>query len=101
MFHVAPPQSFALQGGVDYDVPVGEKKNSPWSHLLHGAHQLSEISSLLTSIDPKFIASAHGPPSKGRTEQMVGLVAQGVAAPPFKGPTQKDLEAMMAGGPPK
>jgi flavorubredoxin len=90
-----PPEDFA-KGFMMF-----QSANSPWSHLLHGSKQLIEDAKTVKSIDPKFIASAHGPPGKGRTEQMLKLVADGAAAAPFKGPTQKDLEAMMAGGPPK
>lgn len=75
--------------------------NSPWVHGCKGggdaqAWYESAIKSI-AELDVRTIVSTHGPTAHGKTGKLLELLATLPAAKPFNSPTQKDLEAMLAG----
>jgi flavorubredoxin len=74
--------------------------DSPWAHMVEPS-EFGRALERIRQIAPKMIFSAHLPPARGKTEQLLELAARVPASTPFVAPNQTALEpilAHMAGG---
>jgi flavorubredoxin len=86
------------------DVPEGDLAqgmiswacaDSPWVHMVEPSEFIKALDRI-RQIGPKMIFSAHLPPARGKTEQLLGLLAEVPTSPPFVAPTQTALEQILA-----
>jgi flavorubredoxin len=68
--------------------------DSPWVHMVEPG-EFSQALDRIRQIAPKMILSAHLPPAKGKTEQLLDLLAT-VPASTFVTPDQAALEQILA-----
>ena len=69
--------------------------DQPWVHLVDES-KFGKLLDQVRDMAPKMILSAHLPPCYGMNERCLSLMAARPSSEPFVGPTQADLEAMMA-----
>jgi flavorubredoxin len=69
--------------------------DSPWVHMVESG-KFSKALDKIRQIAPKMILSAHLPPARGKTEQLLGIVEKVPASAPFVTPDQKALEQILA-----
>jgi hypothetical protein len=69
--------------------------DSPWVHLADPG-KFSQALNRIRQIAPKMIFSAHLPPMRGKTEQLLELLSKVPASPPFITPNQTALEQILA-----
>lgn len=69
--------------------------DSPWVHMV-GPKEFDRALDSIRSIAPKMIFSAHLPPARGKTEQLLKLLATVPASPPFVAPGQAALMEILA-----
>ncbi len=86
------------------DVPEGDlaqgmiswaSGDNPWVHMVELRKFTQELD-LIRQISPKMIFSGHLPPARGRTEQLLALLATVPASIPFVAPNQTALEQILA-----
>jgi hypothetical protein len=83
----------ALEGGI-----VGwAASDAPWLHLVDEA-KLAQRLSVIRDMDPTMVLSAHLPPARGMNDVLLSAIAHVPSSPEAQGPTQADLEAMLAAG---
>lgn len=72
--------------------------DSPW---VHGVDRAAFRRSLepMRALDPSLLLSTHLPPATGRIQEFLDRLAQAPDEPPFVGPDQAAIEAMMAAMP--
>jgi len=70
--------------------------DNPWVHLVESSVFSGQLNKI-RQMAPKMILSAHLPAAQGKTEQMLDLLSQVPASPPFVAPNQSALEQMLAG----
>lgn len=75
------------------------RANHPWYEFAD-PKKLEAVSNRIRAINPKVITTYHGPPAANRTAEMLTRLSKVAAMEPMQYPTQKDLEAMLAGPPP-
>jgi flavorubredoxin len=69
--------------------------DSPWA-LMVEPNKFSQALDRIRQIAPKRILSAHLPPARRKTEQLLELLATVPASPPFVAPDQTALEQILA-----
>jgi hypothetical protein len=69
--------------------------DSPWVHLSEPG-KFGQTLERIRQIAPKMVFSAHLPPMRGKTEQLLELLAKVPASPPFVTPNQTALEQILA-----
>jgi hypothetical protein len=69
--------------------------DSPWLHKIDRAAFAAELNSV-QQMNPSIVLSSHLPPAKGLTPRMLETIASVSDSPPFVGPNQPALEAMLA-----
>jgi flavorubredoxin len=69
--------------------------DSPWAHMVESTI-FSKSLDRIRQMAPKMILSAHLPPAKGKTEQLLGLLAKVPTSTPFCSPNQTALEQILA-----
>jgi hypothetical protein len=72
--------------------------DSPWVHTVD-PKLFAATYDVLRDAAPGTVLSTHLPPARGQTDTFLDLLAEAPSAPPFVGPDQAALEAMMAGMP--
>jgi hypothetical protein len=70
--------------------------DSPWVHLVDRAKHRSALDEL-RRLDPTLVLSTHLPPVPNRIDALLDTIEAAPDAPPFVGPDQAMLEAMLAG----
>ena len=70
--------------------------DSPWIHLVEPG-VFSQTLDTIRQMAPKMIFSAHLPLARGRTEELLELLAAVPASTPFVAPDQRALEQILAG----
>jgi flavorubredoxin len=69
--------------------------DSPWAHMVEPS-EFSQVLDRIHQIAPKMIFSAHLPPARGKTEQLLELLATVPTSPHFVAPNQTALEQILA-----
>jgi flavorubredoxin len=69
--------------------------DSPWVHMIEPS-KFSQALDRIRQMAPKMILSAHLPPARGKTEQLLEFLARVPASPPFVAPNQTALEQILA-----
>ena len=69
--------------------------DNPWVHMV-GPGKFGQAMDTIRQIAPKTIFSAHLPPARGKTEQLLALLATVPASIPFVAPDQAALEQILA-----
>ena len=69
--------------------------DQPWVHLVD-ENKFAKKLGQVRQMEPKTILSSHLPPAYGKTEEFLKLMEALPRSEPFVGPTQADLEAMLA-----
>jgi len=69
--------------------------DSPWAHLVEKG-KFQDALNQVRRLDPKLILSAHLPPAKGMTEQLLKVLASVPDAEPFMPPNQEAFSFMLA-----
>ena len=69
--------------------------DSPWVHMVRSG-EFSKALDGIRQLAPKMILSAHLPRARGKTEQLLELLARVPAATPFVTPNQPALEQILA-----
>ena len=69
--------------------------DSPWVHMVE-PDAFSRALNRIRQIAPKMILSAHLPPARGKTEQLLQLLAKVPDSSPFVTPNQTALEQILA-----
>jgi flavorubredoxin len=69
--------------------------DSPWAHMV-GSTLFSKSLDRIRQMAPKMILSAHLPPARGKTEQLLELLAKVPTSTPFVTPNQTALEQILA-----
>jgi len=69
--------------------------DSPWAHIVK-PDQFRQTLERIRQIAPKLILSAHLPPARGKTEQLLELLETVPASTPFIAPDQTALEQILA-----
>lgn len=69
--------------------------DSPWVHNVDSARFRASIDPIRT-LDPSTIFSTHLPPARGLNRSLLEMLHQAPDSPPFVGPDQAALEAMLA-----
>jgi flavorubredoxin len=69
--------------------------DSPWIHMVEPV-VFSQVLDRMRQMAPKMILSAHLPPVRGKTEQLLEWLARVPASPPFVAPNQTALEQILA-----
>ena len=86
------------------DVPEGDlaqgaiswaSADSPWVHMVDPG-VFSQALDSIRQMAPKIILSAHLPPARGKTEQLLELLARIPTSTPFVTPNQTALEQILA-----
>jgi flavorubredoxin len=86
------------------DVPEGDltqgaigwaSADSPWVHMV-APGVFSQALDSIRQMAPKIILSAHLPPARGKTEQLLELLARIPSSTPFVTPNQTALEQILA-----
>jgi Metallo-beta-lactamase superfamily len=67
----------------------------PWVHMVEPARFGVEVDRI-RSLGAKMVLSGHLPPAKGRTDQLLDIIAKVPASTPFVTPDQSALEQIMA-----
>lgn len=70
--------------------------DSPWVHDVEPKAYAAAVRGCPVAGAP-LVLSTHLPPARGRTDELLELVAGAPALPPFVGPDQAALEALLAG----
>ena len=102
----APLASADLASGMDArDVPAAELRagqllwaavDSPWVHNVDGGRYMQTVRAL-RDFDAESVFSTHLPPATGLEAQLFEVLADAPSAPPFVGPDQEALMAMLQG----
>ncbi|MEJ2696024.1 MAG: MBL fold metallo-hydrolase [Candidatus Sulfobium sp.] len=69
--------------------------DSPWAHMIEPGGFVKALDRI-RRIGPKTVLSAHLPPARARTEQLLELLAEVPASTPFVTPGQTALEQILA-----
>jgi flavorubredoxin len=69
--------------------------DSPWIHMVEPV-VFSQVLDKIRQMAPKMILSAHLPPVRGKTEQLLELLARVPTSTPFVAPNQTALEQILA-----
>ncbi len=69
--------------------------DAPWLSGLDGATFARSLAGL-HDLSPDRVLSSHLPPAEGMLDRLTGNLSAALTAPPFEGPDQAALEAMMA-----
>jgi len=69
--------------------------DSPWVHITEPSGFIGALDRI-RRLGPKMIFSAHLPPARGKTEQLLELLARVPASTPFVTPDQSALEQILA-----
>ena len=69
--------------------------DQPWVHLVDEV-KFARLLDSVRQMAPKIILASHLPPCRGMNEHCLKLMAALPGSEPFVGPTQADLEAMLA-----
>ena len=69
--------------------------DAPWLHKVDRGRFASDLKDV-REMDPRLVLSAHLPPARGMTDSLLATLAAVPDAPPFVGPTQAELGAMLA-----
>jgi hypothetical protein len=69
--------------------------DSPWVHMVNPGGFIKALDRI-RQISPKMIFSAHLPPARGKTEQLLDLLAEVPTSTPFVTPDQAALEQILA-----
>ena len=69
--------------------------DSPWVHMLE-ASKFGQVLDRIRRIGPKIILSAHLPPARGKTPQLLKLLEDVPTSEPFVAPNQAALEQILA-----
>ena len=69
--------------------------DNPWVHMVETV-MFNQTLKRIHQLAPEMILSAHLPPAKGRTDQLLRLLASVPSAPPFVAPDQAVLEKMLS-----
>lgn len=69
--------------------------DSPWVHTVDPAKYRATVDPI-RAIDPSTIFSTHLPPARGLNESLLAMLHEAPDSPPFVGPDQAALEAMLA-----
>ncbi len=69
--------------------------DSPWVHMVNPGGFIKALDRI-RQIGPKMIFSAHLPPARGKTEQLLELLAEVPTSTPFVTPDQAALEQILA-----
>ncbi len=86
------------------DVPEGDlaqgmiswaSADSPWVHRVEPS-AFRQALDKIRQMAPKMILSGHLPPTQGKNEQVLELLARVPTSTPFVAPTQKALERILA-----
>jgi flavorubredoxin len=86
------------------DVPEGDlaqgmiswaSADSPWVHMVEPS-AFSQALDKIRQMAPKMILSGHLPPTQGKTEQVLELLARVPTSTPFVAPNQRALEQILA-----
>ncbi|MDX6287371.1 MAG: hypothetical protein QOG53_2856 [Frankiales bacterium] len=72
--------------------------DSPWVHTVDRARFAATYDELRNEA-PSMVLSTHLPPARGQTDVFLDFLAEAPSGPPFVGPDQAAMEAMMAGMP--
>ena len=92
------PAASAAEIGPD-DLRLGLRTwatvDSPWLHSLDPA-KFTDTLNRLRNLAPTLILSSHLPAAQGMTDTLLDYLAETPAAPPFIGPDQPALEALLA-----
>jgi len=69
--------------------------DNPWVHMVEPS-LFNQTLDKIRQLAPKMILSAHLPLARGKTEELLGLLAKVPSSPPFVAPDQKALEQILA-----
>jgi flavorubredoxin len=69
--------------------------DSPWIHKVDQARFAAELN-VLRRLEPDLILSSHLPPAKSMANRLLDCLEATPSTPPFEGPNQPALEAMIA-----
>jgi hypothetical protein len=71
--------------------------DAPWLPGIEPSHFARTLDAV-RDLDPAHILSSHLPPASGVCERLLANLAAARERPPFRGPDQRALEEMTAGG---
>jgi len=72
--------------------------DAPWLHKVEPSRLAADLDEI-RALRPEMILSSHLPPALGMVDELVTTAARAASAPPFVGPNQAALEAMLTGAP--
>jgi glyoxylase-like metal-dependent hydrolase (beta-lactamase superfamily II) len=72
--------------------------DAPWLHKVESSRLAADLDEI-RALRPEYVLSAHLPPAHGMTDELITTAARATSAPPFVGPNQAALEAMLRGAP--
>jgi hypothetical protein len=84
------PQGDLAQGMISW-----ASADSPWVHMVESG-VFSQMLGRIRQMAPRMILSAHLPPARGVTEQLLELLVRVPTSPPFVAPNQTALEQILA-----
>ena len=84
------PEGDLVQGAISW-----ASADSPWVHRVEPG-VFSQALDGIRQMAPKIILSAHLPPARGKTEQLLELLARIPTSTPFVTPNQTALEQILA-----
>ena len=83
------------EGDLAQGMTIWATADSPWIHLVD-QKRFAQALDNVRKMAPKLILSAHLPPARRKTEQLLKVLAAVPAAKPFMGPSQADLERLLS-----
>jgi len=85
------------EGGLAQGMISWASADSPWVHRVTPG-EFNQSLDRIRQIAPKMVFSAHLPPARGNTEQLLKLIATVPTSTPFVTPNQTALEQLLAQG---